>query len=117
MNLFNVFAMFLLMSGTPVQASDLPVLWKVDPIVPPIARRLSVEGTVRLRLTVSPNGHVCRVVVLGGNPILLDAATAAVKQWVYAPSGKRADVEVALSFRLPHPNYAGGNTDAHASKQ
>ncbi|HEY0565952.1 MAG TPA: energy transducer TonB [Terriglobales bacterium] len=96
------------MSSASAHASDLPVLWKVDPIVPPIARQLSVEGTVRLRLTVSPDGHVSRVAVLGGNPILLEAAKAAVKQWVYAPTGRHAEVEVALVFRLPPPAVSEG---------
>ena len=41
----------------------------------------SIGGVVRLAISINANGSVGRVTPIGGNPILVDAATVAVKQW------------------------------------
>jgi hypothetical protein len=38
------------------------------------------------------------VEVLGGNPILAEAAVAAVKQWVYNTGSSRTVTEVSIPF-------------------
>jgi membrane protein involved in colicin uptake len=53
---------------------------------------------VRLMVVVTPNGTVKSVSPVGGNPILVDAATDAVKQWKYAPSDSSDTFEVKLDF-------------------
>jgi TonB family protein len=55
-------------------------------------------ATVRLKVTIAPNGTVQDVELLGGNPILGEAAMLAVKQWVYAPGRSRTVAEVSVPF-------------------
>jgi TonB family protein len=59
---------------------------------------MQIGGTVRLMVTVSPKGSVDGVQLLGGNPILAEAAIKAVKQWVYAPGPSRTINEVSIPF-------------------
>lgn len=47
---------------------------------------------------VTPAGNVKAVTPVGGNPILVDAATDAVKQWKYAPADNTDTFEVKLDF-------------------
>lgn len=62
------------------------LLSRVEPELPDTLQRLGIDGIVRLELTISPKGTVETVRVLGGNPILGEAAIRAAKQWVYAPA-------------------------------
>ncbi len=70
---------------------------RVEPVYPPALHSNHIGGIVRLKVTVAPNGTVEAVELLGGNPILGEAATAAVKQWVYAP-GSRTKLDVTVPF-------------------
>ena len=70
--------------GGEVQAAKL--LHEVTPAYPPIARQARVSGVVHLSATIAPNGSVEDLHVLSGNPLLVDAAVNAVKQWTYKPT-------------------------------
>src|SRR5208282_1544783 len=75
-----------------VSEGNLPeraLLVRVEPEYPETLRQLRIGGTVRLRVTVSPQGHAESITLLGGNPILGEAAIRAVKQWVYAAGPSR----------------------------
>ena len=78
------------------------LLTRVEPEYPETLRKLGIGGSVRLRLTVSPKGSVESVAVLGGNPIFVEVAVKAVKQWVYAPSPSQTTTEVTIPFQ-PRP--------------
>ena len=77
---------------------DRVLLTRVEPEYPEVLRQHLVGGTVRLRLVISPSGSVEDASLLGGNPILGEAAIAAVKQWIYAPSRSRTTTEVKIPF-------------------
>ena len=81
------------------------VVYRVDPIYPEIAKAQHSEGTVRLNVTVGPDGIVRGVALLGGPRLLVEAAEKAVRQWRYTPTlldGKPVEFqrEVDLTFRL-----------------
>lgn len=80
------------------QESDRKVLKKVEPEYPSVLREKGIGGTVRLRVTVRPDGTVKDVQTIGGNAVLADAATRAVKQWRYAPAEKEATIDLSLHF-------------------
>src|SRR4029077_15634269 len=62
------------------------VVRRVEPTYPAIGRRHRVEGTVRLNVTVGQDGSVRGVALLGGPPMLVEAAETAVRQWLYSHS-------------------------------
>lgn len=65
---------------------------KVPPQYPDLARKMNVTGSVKLELIVGANGQVKAVRPLGGHPLLIDAAEAAVKQWRYEPGSEGTEV-------------------------
>ena len=71
---------------------------RVLPKYPMDLKMHGIGGTVRLSVEVTPQGNVHKVTPLGGNPILIDAAVDAVKQWKYAPSDKSDTLEVKVDF-------------------
>jgi TonB family protein len=77
----------------------------VAPFYPTDAARQRIEGSVKLRTLVGANGSVQSVQVLSGPPALVPAATAAVREWRYAPTllgGQpvESEHEATLVFRL-----------------
>jgi TonB family protein len=80
----------LLMGGWA--ASRAPLAWgqeelhrkvttKVPPVYPELARRMHVTGTVKIMITVAPNGSIKDTKVIGGHPVLAEAALEAVRKW------------------------------------
>lgn len=61
-----------------------------------------VEGTVRLRVLVAPDGTVQQVdlAASSGDPRLDAAAREAAWRWRYRPRGSTAWVERRVTFRL-----------------
>lgn len=70
-----------------------------EPVLPDIARQMHLEGTVRLQVEVSPAGKIISVKPLGGHPILITAATNAVKQWRFEPDAQSTTVIVSFTFK------------------
>jgi protein TonB len=82
------------------------VIKKVSPEYPVQARQLRIEGAVQLEATISKEGKVSNVKVLGGHPILARAAAEAVKQWKYKPyllndQPVEIDTQITVNFKLP----------------
>ena len=71
---------------------------KVAPKYPRELKQNAIGGVVRLSISISPNGSVGKISPIGGNPILVDAATLAVKQWKYVPADHPTTAEVQLDF-------------------
>ena len=72
---------------------------KVAPIYPEIARRMSIAGTVRLAITVAPNGAVKSSKAMGGHPLLVNAAMDAVRQWKFEPAATESNGIVEFKFQ------------------
>lgn len=71
---------------------------KVDPIYPEMARRMNIGGTVKVFAVVSPDGTVKSVQPVGGSPLLVEAAEAAIAQWKFAPASAESKELVELHF-------------------
>jgi TonB family protein len=74
------------------------LLTRVEPEYPETLQRLQIGGVVRLSVTISPKGTVEKVALLGGNPILAEAAIKTVRQWVYTPGPSQTTIEVTVPF-------------------
>ncbi len=97
---FFALAFAFVLTGTVVAQEDSrPVLRRVQPAMPPIAKQINLTGTVKLDVTVEPSGKVGEVKPVGGNPILITAAVSAVKQWIYAPASRAENLQVAVVFK------------------
>ncbi len=92
--------------ASQAQASQPPsggrkVKVNTPPEYPELARKLNIQGTARVLVTVANDGKVAGVKDLGGNPILVDALTQAVKKWKYEPADHESAVEVRFEFVQP----------------
>jgi TonB family protein len=72
---------------------------KVSPTYPEIARRMNIAGTVKLVVVVTPNGSVKGTKVLGGHPLLVNAAEDAVKKWKFEPGVDESSGVVEFTFK------------------
>jgi TonB family protein len=88
--------------GAAANSSERKLLTRVEPLYPETLQRLSIGGIVRLKVTISRKGTVDDVQLLGGNPILAEAATTAVKQWIYSPGLSKTILEVTIPFEPHH---------------
>lgn len=72
---------------------------KVSPVYPDMARRFSITGTVRLAVVVAPNGAVKSTKVIGGHPVLANAAMDAMKKWKFEPATTDSSGVVEFKFQ------------------
>jgi len=73
------------------------------PAYPEIARKAGIEGMVRLQVRLTQDGRIEVQKLLEGDPVLADAAIAAVKQWRGKPvwmNGKPINVISTVSFEF-----------------
>jgi TonB family protein len=76
------------------------LITKVQPKYPDLARVARIQGTVVLKAWIDTNGDIEDLALLSGHPMLVAAATDAVKQWKYKPyilNGQPAKVETSIS--------------------
>lgn len=83
-----------------------PVLIKkVMPLYPQMAKSIRLSGTVRFTGIIGRDGTIQQLQLVSGNPLLVPAATEAVKQWVYTPTtlnGEPVEVitQIDVNFTL-----------------
>ena len=85
----------------PVHAADEAgrrVKTKIQAVYPELARRMNLAGTVRLEVVVGENGATKTVKPIGGNPVLIQAATDAVKRWKWE-AGSETTETVEFHFQ------------------
>ena len=83
----------------PAHAGDeRAVKTRVAPVYPEIAKRMRVEGEVKLEATVDAGGNVTDVKEISGNHILALAAEDAVRKWKFESGSGESTVIVAVNF-------------------
>jgi TonB family protein len=79
---------------------------RVDPVYPAQAQAAGISGTVRFNAIIGTDGRIKNLALVSGHPLLISAAQAAVRQWIYEPTllgGEPVEVttqiEVHFGFR------------------
>lgn len=75
----------LLPSFAGWSGTDRKAVNKVKPAYPQLARQMQVSGTVKIDVVIAANGSVKSLKPLGGHPLLIQAASEALRKWRYAP--------------------------------
>ena len=78
--------------------SDRKIVSRSEPVYPELAKRMHIHGVVKIEAIVRPNGTVKSTRVLGGNPVLVDAAQQAVGKWKFEASQAEGTQVVQVSF-------------------
>jgi periplasmic protein TonB len=80
---------------------------RVDPAYPPLAVQLRREGRVELHAIISRDGSIQSLEVINGDPLFIQSALAAVRQWRYQPTildGQpvEVDTQITVIYTLTH---------------
>jgi TonB family protein len=78
-----------------VDSSGRKIRSKVVPAYPDIARTAHITGKVKIEVTIAADGHVEGTKVVGGSPVLVNAAIEALNKWRFeaAPSDSTEVIE------------------------
>jgi TonB family protein len=72
---------------------------RIAPVYPEVARRMNIEGTVKLAVVVSANGSVKSSKAVGGHPVLVNAAIDAMRQWKFEAAQTESSGIVEFRFQ------------------
>lgn len=84
----------------PAFAANRKVERRVAPTYPELAKRMHIEGTVRVQVTVAPDGSVTQAKTLSGNKMLAPAAEDAIKRWRFEPEPAASTENIAVNFEV-----------------
>lgn len=79
-------------------AAKRTLLEHAAPPCPALARSMGVAGTVKMEALVAPDGSVKTVDVLGGHPVLAQAAANAVRRWRWEKATRETRETVQIKF-------------------
>jgi TonB family protein len=71
---------------------------KVQPLYPDLARKMNLAGTVKIQVVVAPNGTVKEARVMGGHPVLVNAALDAARKWRFEPAAGESSGIIDFKF-------------------
>jgi TonB family protein len=80
------------------EALDRKVKSRVAPVYPELARHMNIGGVVKILITVAPNGTVKDAKLVGGHPVLANAALDAVRKWRFETGPQESKGIVELRF-------------------
>lgn len=88
-----------LLAGSAIAAAqERKIVRREEPVYPPIAERMQLHGTVKLKIWIRADGTVRRLEYIGGHPLLAESALKAVKAWHYQPADQESTTVVELKF-------------------
>lgn len=90
----------LILHPVPSRAQELTrkAKTRVAPMYPELAKRMSISGVVKVEVVVAPNGAVKSTKVVGGHPLLVNAAVDAVKKWRFETGSEETTGVVEFKF-------------------
>jgi TonB family protein len=91
-------ALLCIMALAAHAGDERAVKTRVTPVYPEIAKRMRVEGEVKLEATVDAGGNVTDVKEISGNHVLALAAEDAVRKWKFESGSGDSTVIVAVNF-------------------
>jgi TonB family protein len=94
----RVLVMLSFISVGYAQDAKHKILKKVPVQYPQTLKDKGIQGDVRLKVFIKPDGSVKDTELLGGNPILAESAQKSVGQWKFSPSSAETTVEVVVHF-------------------
>lgn len=74
-------------------------LSKPAPSYPDVARRLNLAGVVKVEVIVGTDGEIKGTKVIGGHPLLVDAALKALRDWKYERASSETKLELEFRFQ------------------
>jgi periplasmic protein TonB len=94
----------LRVSGSVIAAM---LIRRIQPIYPPLAMQIRREGKVELHAIIATDGTVQSLEVVNGDPLFIQSALSAVREWRYRPTilnGQpiEVDTQITVIYTLNH---------------
>ncbi|SPE43127.1 exported hypothetical protein [Candidatus Sulfopaludibacter sp. SbA3] len=98
-----VFCLSLLLQAQFIGGTTPRLIRRVDPVYPPLAKTMRIQGTVHLAAVIDEDGTVAALKLISGHPFLVKAAMDAARQFQYRPSMRgghpvRAVIPIDVTF-------------------
>lgn len=71
---------------------------RVEPIYPELAKRMRLSGIVKIEVVIATNGSVKEARIIGGHPVLANAALDAAKRWRFEPGPTESSGVIDFKF-------------------
>lgn len=84
--------------ATSAETIKRKVRSRIIPEMPLLAREKNVRGKVKIEATISAEGRVTGTKVIGGSPLLVDSAVAALKKWRFEPAAQDSTEIIEFDF-------------------
>jgi TonB family protein len=81
------------------QDAQRKAVTKVMPAIPELAKQMHIAGKVKIEITIAADGHVLTTHVVGGSPLLVNAALDALKQWRFEPAPTATTDLIEFDFK------------------
>ena len=88
----------VLCSMALAEGSERQVVREQLPEYPVMLKKMGIGGTVRISALVAADGSVKGTKVDGGNPMLAELASNAVKKWKYAAASEQSSESIEFNF-------------------
>lgn len=84
----------------PSERAMSAVKEKEEPVYPPMAKRMGVEGVVEVDVFIDSEGKVVDAKKVSGHPVLAHSVLKSLKKWEFRPiDGKAVVTTLTLEFR------------------
>jgi TonB family protein len=70
------------------------------PVYPEMAKRMQLVGVVKIEVVVGPEGKIKEAKVIGGHPVLVDAAMLALRDWRFEKSNSETKTQLEFKFHF-----------------
>jgi TonB family protein len=77
------------------------VLRQPPPPYPEVAKKMHLSGTVKVQVVIGQDGMIKETKVVGGHPVLVEAALETLKMWKFAPASVETTTVLEFSFHPP----------------
>jgi TonB family protein len=88
----------VLCSMALAEGSERQVVREQLPEYPAMLKKMGIGGTVRISALVAADGSVKGTKIDGGNPMLAELASSAVKKWKYATASEQSSESIEFNF-------------------
>ncbi len=59
---------------------------------------MNISGNVKIEVVIAPNGSVKSDKIVGGHPVLAEAAEDAIRKWKWAPNAQETTELIDIKF-------------------
>ena len=92
-------SILLTLALTSFAQESRKILSNPQPVYPELARRMNLEGVVKVELIVGTDGEIKDAKVLGGHPILVDTTLRALHNWKYERARTVSKIQLEIKFK------------------